>query len=76
MKIKWSIDEMIAMCVQEEERLKAEKIEYVGQFQASQKWQYKRFVKEYMKPKNSQFKEFLWQAWTLPEGLYWFSKVA
>ena len=27
-----SIDEMIAMCVQEEERLKAERIEHVGQF--------------------------------------------
>ena len=56
MKIKWSIDEMIVMCVQEEERLKAERTEHVGQFQASQKWQYKRFVNEYMKPKNPQFK--------------------
>ena len=56
MKIKWSIDEMIGMCVQEEERLKAERIEHVGQFQASQKRQYKKFANEYMKHKNPQFK--------------------
>ena len=56
MKIKWSIDEMIAMCVQEEERLKAERIEHIDQFQTSQKRQYKRFVNEYMKSKNPQFK--------------------
>lgn len=56
MKVKWGIDEMIAMCVQEEERLKAERVEHVGQFQASQKQQYKRFVNEYIKPKNPQFK--------------------
>ena len=37
MEVKWSIDEMIAICVQEEERLKAERIEHIGQFQASQK---------------------------------------
>ena len=56
MKIKWSIDEMIAMCVQENERIKAERIEHIGQFQTSQKRQYKRFVNEYMKPKKPQFK--------------------
>ena len=47
---------MIAMCVQEEERLKAERIEHIGQFQASQKRQYRRFVNEHIKPKNPQFK--------------------
>ena len=56
MEVKWSIDEMIAICVQEEERLKAERIEHIGQFQTSQKWQYKRFVNEYINPKNPQFK--------------------
>jgi len=31
MKIKWGIDELIAMCVQEEERLKAERIDHANQ---------------------------------------------
>ncbi|XP_039811787.1 uncharacterized protein LOC120674715 [Panicum virgatum] len=37
MKIKWGIDELIAMCVQEEERLKAEKIDHANQFKHSEK---------------------------------------
>ena len=47
MKIKWGIDELIAMCVQEEERLKAERIDHANQFKHSEKKRYKKFKKEY-----------------------------
>jgi len=57
MKIKWGIDELIAMCVQEEERLKAERIDHANQFKHSEKKRYKKFKKEYLKPKPGQFKE-------------------
>ena len=50
MKIKWGIDELIAMCVQEEERLKAERIDHANQFKHSEKKRYKKFKKEYLKP--------------------------
>ena len=37
MKIKWGIDELIAVCVQEEEMLKAERIDHANQFKHSEK---------------------------------------
>ena len=37
MKIKWGIYELIAMCVQEEERLKAERIDHANQFKHYEK---------------------------------------
>ena len=57
MKIKWGIDELITMCVQEEERLKAERIDHANQFKHSEKKRYKKFKKEYFKSKPGQFKE-------------------
>ena len=57
MKIKWGIDELIAMCVQEEERLKAERVDHANLFKHSEKKKYKKFKKEYLKPKPIQFKE-------------------
>lgn len=57
MKVKWGIDELIAMCVQEEERLKAERIDHANQFKHSEKKRYKKFKKEYLKPKPGKFKE-------------------
>ncbi|KAK3138358.1 hypothetical protein QOZ80_5AG0367760 [Eleusine coracana subsp. coracana] len=56
MKVKWGVDEMIAMCVQEEERVKAERIDHINQFKTSPKKQYKKFMKEILKPKKPQFK--------------------
>ena len=56
MDAKWGIDEMMARCVQEEERLKAERIDHINQFKHSQKKKYHKFVNEYIKPKPSQFK--------------------
>ena len=35
MDVKWSIDEIMAMCVQKEERLKVNRIDYVNQFKYS-----------------------------------------
>nr|AAV24758.1 putative polyprotein [Oryza sativa Japonica Group] len=51
MKIKWGIDELIAMCVQEEERLKAERVDHANLFKHSEKKRYKKFKKEFLKPK-------------------------
>ena len=42
MDVKWDIDEMMARCVQEEERLKANRIEHINQFHHSQKKSYKK----------------------------------
>lgn len=53
MKDKWSIDKLMAMCVQEEERLKAQRIDYVNQAQDElRKHEYDLF-----KPKKQQFKK-------------------
>ncbi|KAK1666321.1 hypothetical protein QYE76_054480 [Lolium multiflorum] len=57
MDVKWEIDEMMARCVQEEERLKADRIDHVNQFGHSQKKKYRKFVNEYVKPKPYKFKE-------------------
>ena len=56
MDLKWSIDEMMARCVQEEERLKADRIEHINQIKDSQKKRHKKFVNEYLKPKSNQYK--------------------
>ena len=37
MDSKWGMDEMMARCVQEEERLKAGQVDHVNQFKHSQK---------------------------------------
>ncbi|CAO2150455.1 unnamed protein product [Urochloa humidicola] len=55
MKVKWSIDELMAMCVQEEERLKAARIDHCNQIKHSEKKRYQKFQKEYM-PKSPHFK--------------------
>lgn len=57
MDVKWSVDEMMARCVQEEERLKADRIEHANQFKVSQKKRYNKFVKNYIKPKPNKFKD-------------------
>ena len=48
---------MIAMCVQEEEMLKTERIDHANQFKHSEKKRYKKFKKEYLKPKPGQLKK-------------------
>ena len=48
---------MMARCVQEEERLKAGRIEHINQVQRSEKKRFKKFVSSYMKPKPNQFKD-------------------
>ena len=53
MKVKWWIEELMAMCVQEEERLKAERVDHTNH---SEKKKYKKFQREYM-PKSCQFKK-------------------
>ena len=53
MDAKWGIDEMMARCVQEEERLKAEGIDHINQFRHSQKKKHQKFLK----PKPPQFKD-------------------
>ena len=45
------------MRVQEEERLKAERIDHANQFKHYEKKMYKKFRKEYLKPKPGQFNE-------------------
>ena len=57
MKVKWSIDELMAMCVQEEERLKASRIDHANQVMQSKKKRYQKFQKQYFKPKSLQFKK-------------------
>ena len=57
MKVKWSIDELMAMCVQEEERLKASRIDHANQVMQSEKKRYQKFQKQYFKPKSLQFKK-------------------
>jgi hypothetical protein len=47
------MDEMMAMCVQEEERLKAERTDHVNQFKHSHKKKCQKFIK----PKSTQFKD-------------------
>ena len=42
--------------MQEEERLKADRIEHINQFKVSQKKRYNKFVNEYIKPKPNKFK--------------------
>ena len=53
MDAKWGIDEMMARCVQEEERLKAEGIDHINQLKHSQKKKSQKFLK----PKPPQFKD-------------------
>uniref|UniRef100_A0A0A8Y4T4 Uncharacterized protein n=1 Tax=Arundo donax TaxID=35708 RepID=A0A0A8Y4T4_ARUDO len=53
MKVKWSIDELMVICAQEEERLRAQRINHINQFKYSQK---KKFLYEH-KPKPPQFKK-------------------
>lgn len=57
MKVKWSTNELMAMCVQEEERLKAARIDHVKQVKHSEKKRYQKFQEEYFKPKSLQFKK-------------------
>jgi hypothetical protein len=54
--LKWGVDEMMACCVQEEERLKVDRIEHINQFKISQKQRYNKFVKDYIKPKHNKLK--------------------
>jgi hypothetical protein len=56
MKEQWGMDELMTRCVQEEERLKANRIEHINQFKHSQKKKYKKFMDDYTKPKPAQFK--------------------
>lgn len=44
------------MCVQEEERLKAKRIDHINQFKHSKNKRYKKLKIEYTKPKPVQFK--------------------
>lgn len=53
MKIKWSIDELMTMCVQEEERLKAQKVDHINQFKETQKNKFQSGFK----PKPRRFKK-------------------
>jgi len=56
MKIKWSIDELMARCAQEEERLRAKRVGHVNHVMKTEKKRYEKFMKEYM-PKPAQFKK-------------------
>ena len=56
MKIKWSIDELMARCALEELRLRDKRVDHVNHVMKTEKKRYEKFMKEYM-PKPAQFKK-------------------
>ncbi len=65
MNVKWTLEELTARCVQEEERLKAEKIDYINQIKDGKKFNVKPNNNNQFKKKGPQKQT---QKWFKNEG--------